>query len=116
MAGLLHICKTFLTKQGSKSMGRIIRAKDAIIYRFGCMECDDAKTSTEWVVDKYGSTTCHRKAKVVRCPYDECPYFQQGKYNSFKEYLAAGEYKAQFEVKEGLDMNDLRGQPGDIRL
>ena len=93
---------------------RVYRAKDGRVMRYGCKECHHAKIRMEKVVYKISGKEQKRRASVITCPFDECPYFKGAK--SFKDFLKGEEYKAQFELETGLDMNDLRGQPGDIPL
>lgn len=90
------------------------RTHDRIIMRYGCKDCHHAKKRTEKVAYKTDYGDRKKNVTVITCPFDSCPYFKGSR--SFKEFLDKEEYKAQFELATGLDMNDLRGQPGDIPL
>lgn len=91
----------------------IYRAKDRIIFKYGCKDCHHAKIRTENVEYQSCGKKIKKRAAVIDCPFDQCPYFSSKK--SFKDFLDKKEYEAQFELETGLDMNDFKGMPGDIR-
>ena len=79
--------------------------------KYGCKECRHSSIVMRRICYPNGMK---KRAAVVTCPFEACPYFETGKYKSFKEYLESGDWKAAFEIDTGLDMNDLRHQPGDM--
>lgn len=55
------------------------------VKKRGCKCCEDVVY--KWTMKRYGTCTTTHRVKAPCCPYDECPYKELDKYDTYGEYL-----------------------------